>query len=283
LFESPFYWDQVPIVGNNFTQVVSVYIYSWAFVMLIPSWANEKKDHVSINKTIWSAAVASTVGYAVIGILCALSFQKLSSDDVLKTLSQPKTFILTRISAYLFSLFIISPGIPVYCISTRYNLYMGEVCGKKASFFWGVIAPWLVGFIFCQGSRFADFLNWTALIFSSVVNFILPLVLYLFALRHKEKVLKESLQKAYIPSSINEAEESMFGSEGKKYESVSLLGKIPVTDIIGLKTDKAFPKRMRSRTKLWVAFLLAIMTFLIVAQIFEDFYYLVILHQNLLD
>jgi len=72
-------------------------------------------------------------------------------------------FILTRISGYLFSLFIIAPGIPVYCISTRYNLYVGEVCGRKMSFFFGVIAPWLVGFIFCQGPRFADFLNWTAL------------------------------------------------------------------------------------------------------------------------
>jgi len=60
-FESPFYWGCVPVIGSQFTQVVSVCIFSWAFVMLVPSWANEKKDHVSINKTIWTAAVTSTI------------------------------------------------------------------------------------------------------------------------------------------------------------------------------------------------------------------------------
>jgi len=212
--------------------------------------------------------------------LCALSFKKLSSDDVLKTLSGPQTFILTRISAYLFSLFIISPGIPVYCISTRYNLYMGEVCGKRASFFWGVIAPWLVGFVFWQGTRFAEFLNWTALSVSSIVNFILPLVLYLFALRHKQKVLLESFEKSreYVASVNRETFDY-----AKAYESESLLGNIPTDELIGIKTDKAFPKRMRKTSKLWVIIMLTIMTLLIIGQIFEDFYYLVILHQNLLD
>jgi hypothetical protein len=49
--------------------------------------------------------------------------------------------------------------------------------------FVGVIAPWLVGFIFTQGPIFADLLNWTALLFSGLVNFILPFLLYLKASR----------------------------------------------------------------------------------------------------
>jgi len=40
------------------------------------------------------------------------------------------------------------------------------------------VAPWLVSFIFLQGGAFALLLNWAALIFGSVVNFILPFVLY---------------------------------------------------------------------------------------------------------
>jgi len=158
---------------------------------------------------------------------------------------------------------------------------MGEVCGKRASFFWGVIAPWLIGFIFCQGPRFAEFLNWTALIFSSIVNFILPLVLYLFALRHKQKVLIESFENTRRNrEGINRTDEFDYA---KAYESESLLGNIPTEELIGIKTDKAFPKRMRKRSKLWVIIMLTVMSLMIIGQIFEDFYYLVILHQNLLD
>jgi hypothetical protein len=74
----------------------------------------------------------------------------------------------------------------VFCITTRYNLYVGGVCGRKMSYFFGVVAPWLVSFIFAQGPRFAGFLNWSALIFGSLVNFIIPLALYLWALKKKE-------------------------------------------------------------------------------------------------
>ncbi len=95
LFESPFYFDQVPAFGHEYKQVASVFvsipfpcsnnerrlksllilrawkthdlikrcyclhIFSWAFIMLVPSWANEKKDHVSVNFTIWISAIAS--------------------------------------------------------------------------------------------------------------------------------------------------------------------------------------------------------------------------------
>lgn len=66
-------------------------------------------------------------------------------------LSSPPTALITIICAYFFSLGVIAPGIPVCSITTRYNLYIGRVCGKKQSYFWGVFAPWIIGCLFCQG------------------------------------------------------------------------------------------------------------------------------------
>ena len=34
------------------TQLVSIFIFSWAYVMFIPSWVNEKKNDVSTNKVV---------------------------------------------------------------------------------------------------------------------------------------------------------------------------------------------------------------------------------------
>jgi amino acid permease len=112
IFLTPFYPSEIPVIGYKFTQLISVFIFSWSFPMLIPSWLNEKKPHVSINKTIWYAAIASYIGYAGIGMLAALSIPNLHADNVLKRLSGDNIFILTRIGSYFFALLIIAPGIP---------------------------------------------------------------------------------------------------------------------------------------------------------------------------
>eukprot|EP00163_Fabomonas_tropica_P030128 TRINITY_DN66_c1_g1_i1.p1 TRINITY_DN66_c1_g1~~TRINITY_DN66_c1_g1_i1.p1 ORF type:complete len:172 (+),score=31.52 TRINITY_DN66_c1_g1_i1:37-516(+) len=104
---------------------------------------------------------------------------------MLVRLSDAPTYTVTRISAYLFSLLVIAPGIPICSITTRYNLYVGKVVGRKMSYFWGVFAPWTIGWVFSQGAAFANLLNWSSLLVSSTVNFIVPLALLWRAFGHK--------------------------------------------------------------------------------------------------
>jgi hypothetical protein len=158
--------------------------------MFVPSWVNEKMPNVSINRVIWISGLASLLGYFFIGGLCALAMPNIATDNVLNVLQGPLSpennfHRVTRVAAYLFSLGVIAPGIPVCSITTRYNLYVGRICGRKQSYFWGVVAPWIVGIIFCQGTMFANLLNWTSLIFNGVVNFIVPMIVYVTALRRK--------------------------------------------------------------------------------------------------
>eukprot|EP01132_Coremiostelium_polycephalum_P008595 gene8595-10577_t len=172
--------DRVPTIGDNFGQLVSVFVFSWAYPMFIPSWVNEKQNTVSVNKAVWTSGIFSWFGYLFIGLLGALAYPYLGTDNILNLMGSGGSTV-TKIASYLFSLGVILPGIPVCFITTRYNLYVGYICGRKSSYFWGVIAPWLIAFIFCQRQIFAELLNWSSLIFNSVVNFMIPFALYLRA------------------------------------------------------------------------------------------------------
>eukprot|EP01133_Synstelium_polycarpum_P010702 gene10702-12447_t len=178
--------SRVPAFGSNYGQLASVFIFSWAYPMFIPSWVNEKKDIVNVNKAVWYSGLFSWFGYLFIGLLGAFAYS-LSSDNILNIMGSSGSSDVTRIASYLFSLGVILPGIPVCFITTRYNLYVGYICGRKMSYFWGVIAPWLISFVFCNTKIFANFLNWSSLIFNSLVNFIIPFILYIRATQKNGK------------------------------------------------------------------------------------------------
>ncbi len=61
---------EIPTFGKSYSQLVGVFITSWAFIMVVPAWVNEKKDHVSINKTIWYSCVFGMV-------VCRIWFENL--------------------------------------------------------------------------------------------------------------------------------------------------------------------------------------------------------------
>jgi hypothetical protein len=75
------------------------------------------------------------------------------------------------------------PGIPVFCITTRYDLAASGVCRPAVALFWGNVAPWLVSWIFSSSGAFASLLVWTSLVAGSAVNFVAPAVVYRAALR----------------------------------------------------------------------------------------------------
>jgi hypothetical protein len=65
---------------------------------------------------------------------------------------------------YIFALGVIGLGIPLFSIVVRYNLFVGEVCGKYWAMFWGAIFPYTICWFFYQGEGFQIFLNWSSLL-----------------------------------------------------------------------------------------------------------------------
>lgn len=65
-------WKQVPAFGHTYTQLVSIFIFSWAYVMFIPSWVNEKRNDVSVNKVVWTCGILSFFWLFVYRDACSL-------------------------------------------------------------------------------------------------------------------------------------------------------------------------------------------------------------------
>ena len=176
----------VPWVGGTYTQLVSVFIFSWSYTMFVPSWLNEKRDGVSVNAVIWSAGIVALLGYLLFGLLCASVEAGIVLDNILPLLAQDAP-ILTRIFAHAFALTIIAPGIPVCAVSTRNNLLVSRLFSLRVCYFLSAVLPFLLSFIFSSGTFFANLLVWSSLLFNGIVNFLIPFALYVTAVRRWER------------------------------------------------------------------------------------------------
>jgi hypothetical protein len=98
-------------------------------------------------------------------------------------IAQKDSTLINKLAVYTFSLAVLGLGIPHFSVIVRYNLFVGGVCSSAWSSFWGVLFPWMFAWMLYQGSGFVQFLNWTSILFSGIINFLLPLLLFLKARR----------------------------------------------------------------------------------------------------
>eukprot|EP01095_Lingulamoeba_sp_RSL-Kostka_P006062 TRINITY_DN186_c0_g1_i1.p1 TRINITY_DN186_c0_g1~~TRINITY_DN186_c0_g1_i1.p1 ORF type:complete len:498 (-),score=105.27 TRINITY_DN186_c0_g1_i1:4-1497(-) len=250
----------VPLYGEQ-TTVLGVVIFAYTYVVTIPSWCNEKKDNVSINKAIWVSTLTCTAAYICFGLLGAMAYSSISTGNLLSymAVNSPP---FTTFCVYIFSLGVIGLGIPLFSIIIRYNLYVGGVFGNRWSAFWGTVFPWLVSWLLYQGNGFNNFVNWASLFINGFINFVVPFVLYLKAKSTVwNKKNKFSVNKNYWEQ-IN-ADEDL--------------------DDDGFVEHFSFPPFIEKRKLLlkWIPTVLAIIvSFVIVVNINTDLIYLIFLHED---
>lgn len=181
--------ERVPVFGTFIGQanVIGTVIFMSAFVTSIPSWVNEKKPHVSINKSIWSSTLTSNFIKLSFGYFAGITYRTSKSSNILNVISRhapPGALgVVTRISVYMFNFATIIPGIPVISILVRYNLVTGKLCPPIVANLIGVVAPWVLSMFFYHGQGLSIVVNWSAILFQGFVNFAIPALLYLFAIR----------------------------------------------------------------------------------------------------
>jgi len=180
----------VPMVRTDgISSVVGTIMFNYTFVVTVPSWVNEKKEKVSVNKAVWISAIGCSIGYFCFGYVGAIANPGLTSADanILTVLaSKDGASKFAQWSVYIFSIGVIGLGIPLFCVMVRYNLYVGRVFGKFGSAFWGVLFPWIISFLLYQGDGFGVFVTWASLFINSFINFVLPMILYRTArMRHR--------------------------------------------------------------------------------------------------
>eukprot|EP01094_Clydonella_sp_ATCC50884_P006758 TRINITY_DN1594_c0_g2_i1.p1 TRINITY_DN1594_c0_g2~~TRINITY_DN1594_c0_g2_i1.p1 ORF type:complete len:412 (-),score=121.43 TRINITY_DN1594_c0_g2_i1:1068-2303(-) len=178
----------VPAFGPDQSQVLGTTIFNYAFVITVPSWINETSGSVSINKALWVGSILSTVVYVVLGVLGGFSLPFSGDQNLLDALTENTSGALNTaslVSVYSFPAIVLLSSIPIYSIIVRYNLLESEFCSKGWANFWGVLFPWMVAVPFCTGSGFNIFVNWSSLLVSGVINFVVPLILYIVMKREQ--------------------------------------------------------------------------------------------------
>ncbi|EKX51097.1 hypothetical protein GUITHDRAFT_103016 [Guillardia theta CCMP2712] len=153
---------------------------SYRFIVMVPSWLNEKRRDVSVNKTIWTSTALSTVLYIIVGLLGGLAYDQIQGN-FLNSLASHCNPAWVRLSSFMFAIICVGLSVPIYCIMTRYSLLVGEICGEGWAFFWTVFFPWLFAWMFYNGGAFNNIVSWSGLLNNGPINFVLPLLVSLKA------------------------------------------------------------------------------------------------------
>ncbi|EDQ86967.1 uncharacterized protein MONBRDRAFT_27795 [Monosiga brevicollis MX1] len=187
--------------------VIGTVLFNYGFVTTVPSFINEKKPHVSVNKVTWVATFICVVVFMVMGLPGAFAFRRhlagpatgvceadptgakcaSSLMDIFTTeglapavLSENRVASgIMQTSVYLFPIVAILSSIPVFSIVIKYNM-LENGFSKGFSSFWGVIFPWVVALpLLYQPDALNQFITFSSLIFVSFTDFIVPWALYM--------------------------------------------------------------------------------------------------------
>ena len=102
-------WSYVPVVGNPST-VLGTMMFAFTFVVTVPSWVNEKKEHVSVNKVLWMSTTFSTVSLVLLGFFGAWAIPNMTNSNVLNEISAVSATHLPRRGSLLTSCCLGSTG-----------------------------------------------------------------------------------------------------------------------------------------------------------------------------
>ena len=65
----------VPWWGSNCAKLGGVVLFNYAYAVTVPSWLNERKDTVDVNKVIWSGVAFSSFIYITFGMLYSMHIE----------------------------------------------------------------------------------------------------------------------------------------------------------------------------------------------------------------
>jgi len=124
----------------------------------------------------------STIIYISIGVLGAITIPH-ASQNMLESLMAGTFGVAMQLCASIFAFFIVGLGCPLFSILARMNLMDGNSRLSRGAANWlAIYMPFFSSWIFYQGDAIYQLLSLGGIIFTSLIVFILPLVVSLRAL-----------------------------------------------------------------------------------------------------
>ncbi|KAL7570139.1 hypothetical protein ACA910_019979 [Epithemia clementina (nom. ined.)] len=171
-------FEHVSWWGHRWGEMFGVILFNFALVLAIPAWLHDKKPNVSVNKVVYGSTAIATGLYVLVGAMGALAIPNVNVN-MLNPMISGAYGKPVQLAASLFAFFIIGLDIPLFSVLTRYNLTHSGLCTERTANLIVVWIPWLLSWLLYQGDSIGQLLDWSGVLLTSAVAFILPLYLAL--------------------------------------------------------------------------------------------------------
>lgn len=173
--------DNVSLWGTEWGSLFGVILFNFSLVVAVPAWLHEKEPEVDVPAVVHGSSILSAILYIVIGVLGAVTMPFVS-QNMLESVMSGAFGVTMQLCGSIFAFFIVGLGCPLYSVLTRMNLVGSGFMSTNAANGLAVYLPFLSSWMFYQGDGITWLLAWGGTIFTSLIAFILPLLLAMHAL-----------------------------------------------------------------------------------------------------
>lgn len=173
--------------GDDWNDLLGVIIFNFALVIAIPAWLYEREPHVDVPTVINYSSFIAVVLYMLIGLLGAMAMPNVA-DNMLESMMSGAFGTMLSLGASLFAFAIVGLGIPLFSVLTRLNLTGSGLCSLRTGNMLAVYGPFAAAWMLYDGQAITKLLSWGGIIFTSLVAFILPLILSIYVVRTSDTV-----------------------------------------------------------------------------------------------
>ena len=170
--------DNLSLWGESWDTLVGVVLFNFSLVVAVPAWLCERHQSVHVPTVIHSSNALAILLYMLVGILGALAIPTVA-ENMLESMMSGAFGTSMQLGASFFAFMIVGLGIPLFSVLTRMNLTGSGLCSERFGNILAVYLPFGVAWLLYQGEAVTELLSWGGVMFTSIVAFILPLLLAL--------------------------------------------------------------------------------------------------------
>lgn len=184
--------------GEDWTDLFGVVLFNFALVIAIPAWLYERDPNIDVPYIINRSSAFGVVLYISVGCLACMAMPNVA-ENMLQSMMSGALGNLMQFGASIFAFAIIGLGIPLFSVFVRLNLTSSKICSRRMGNVLAVYLPFVTSLFMNDGTTVTKLLSWGGTIFTSLVAFILPLLLAIYATEHVEEVGSIDVYGGWLP------------------------------------------------------------------------------------
>lgn len=171
--------DNPPSWGTDASVVPGVVIFNFALPIICPEVIAARAPGVNFKSALGWAVVFAVLAFLVIGYFGSLAYPE-ATDNILVSVLYDSAPLISKVAVFGFS-FTQVMTLPIYPILIRSNVLNAGLCGESYIWIISHALPWVIASMVYMQAWFVTVINWSSLVFLGVINYSIPLALYIRA------------------------------------------------------------------------------------------------------